>query len=86
MLNTLFSHKLIAEFNAQDIAKIMICVKLSRSVWSDKRDHFVDMAGYAACGYECISLAAARPNAESPSKSFVLPDGTEVLDDVQILE
>jgi hypothetical protein len=36
------------------IAMIQAAVKLSRLTWSpDKRDSWVDLAGYAACGYEC---------------------------------
>lgn len=37
----------------EDIARMMICLKLSRSVWQQKRDNWVDMAGYAACGHRC---------------------------------
>jgi hypothetical protein len=37
-----------------DVARIMICLKLSRSVWSPtKEDTWVDIAGYAACAMEC---------------------------------
>lgn len=36
-----------------DVARIMICLKLSRSLWSGKRDNWVDIAGYAACGHRC---------------------------------
>lgn len=38
-----------------DIAVIIMSVKLSRIVWSpDHRDNWVDMAGYAGCGWECV--------------------------------
>ena len=37
-----------------DIAIIVAMIKISRLMWSpEKRDHWVDLAGYAACGYEC---------------------------------
>jgi hypothetical protein len=35
------------EFKPQDVAKMMICVKLSRSMNAEKRDHPVDVAGYS---------------------------------------
>lgn len=40
----------------EDVARVLMCVKLSRSMWSNRRDHWLDMAGYAACGWECIEL------------------------------
>jgi Domain of unknown function (DUF6378) len=33
------------------VADMMICVKLSRNTHMRKFDNYVDMAGYAACGY-----------------------------------
>jgi hypothetical protein len=39
-----------------DVAIIISAVKLSRLMWSPhKRDSWVDLAGYAACGYECVA-------------------------------
>ena len=35
-------------FTAEDVARFMICVKLSRDSYSSKRDNAVDIAGYAA--------------------------------------
>jgi Domain of unknown function (DUF6378) len=44
------------ELEAHDVAVIISAVKLSRIMWSPgKRDHWVDLAGYAACGYECVT-------------------------------
>lgn len=38
---------------AHQVAGAMILLKISRTVWSpDKYDHWLDIAGYAACGYE----------------------------------
>lgn len=49
MASVLLGH----EVTAHQIAQIQICVKLSRSRWSPAHeDHWVDIAGYAACGYE----------------------------------
>lgn len=40
---------------AHDIALLVTLVKISRLMWTpDKRDSWVDIAGYAACGYECV--------------------------------
>ena len=63
MLNALFGEKLTAgqQFLPEDVAKIVICIKLSRSMWSEKRDHFVDICGYAACAYECITARSGEP-------------------------
>lgn len=38
---------------AHHVAMMLAAVKLSRLSWSpDKRDSWVDLAGYAACGHE----------------------------------
>lgn len=38
-----------------DVAVIMICLKLARIATSpNERDHWVDIAGYAACGWEAV--------------------------------
>jgi hypothetical protein len=43
------------ELQPHDVAIMMMAVKLSRITWSpEKRDHWVDIAGYAGCGYECV--------------------------------
>jgi hypothetical protein len=52
MWTALFGRK----FEAHEVAMAMICVKLSRLVESPKkRDHWVDTAGYADCGWECVT-------------------------------
>ncbi len=39
---------------AHDTAMLVAAVKLSRLVWSPKKeDNWADLAGYAGCGYEC---------------------------------
>lgn len=55
MVTALFEHKLKdgETITSADIARIMICLKVSRSVWAKKRDNWVDAAGYAACGFRC---------------------------------
>lgn len=37
-----------------DVAAMMALLKVSRIAWSPNRaDHWLDLAGYAACGFEC---------------------------------
>lgn len=38
----------------RDVAWMMILLKASRARWSGKRDHYVDAAGYARCGWLCV--------------------------------
>jgi hypothetical protein len=41
--------------SSHHVAIIMCALKLSRLMWSPgNRDSWVDLAGYAACGYECV--------------------------------
>lgn len=43
---------------AHDVALIMAALKLSRLCWQPgKRDSWTDLAGYAACGWECAAAA-----------------------------
>lgn len=44
---------------AHDIALLISLVKISRLMWRpDHRDSWVDLAGYAGCGYECTTQTA----------------------------
>jgi hypothetical protein len=59
MLTEMWRHKLRDKelIHAHDVAELMIVLKLSRLQWSPgKRDSWVDIAGYAACGYEAHEL------------------------------
>ncbi|MBA3551188.1 hypothetical protein H0W32_03200 [Patescibacteria group bacterium] len=43
------------KLSPHDVAVMMILLKVSRLSWSpDKEDHWVDIAGYAACGADCV--------------------------------
>lgn len=55
LLNVQFRHKLKdgVLFTPTDVAVMMMQLKLARMVAQPKRDNFVDIAGYAACGWEC---------------------------------
>lgn len=44
-----------------EIATLMVGLKLARTVAQPKRDNFVDMAGYAACGWETVVDAQPKP-------------------------
>lgn len=40
--------------STEDVAIMMALLKISRLSWSpEKEDHWIDLAGYAACGAEC---------------------------------
>lgn len=42
------------EVEPHDVAALMAILKVSRIRWSpEKRDSWVDLAGYAACGWHC---------------------------------
>jgi hypothetical protein len=43
------------ELKPSDLSILLICVKLSRATWMNKRDNWTDIGGYAGCGYE-VSL------------------------------
>jgi hypothetical protein len=68
--------ELVAEdLQPHHVAMILAAVKLSRLTWSpEKRDSWVDLAGYAACGHECsVAELTEDDMAELVDK---LPDGS----------
>ena len=56
MWTALLQYKLLAgaKLRPQDVAWMMIALKLSRAQHTNKRDNAVDIAGYAGCGQRCI--------------------------------
>lgn len=52
--NVQFGHMMKdgTQFTGADVAAAMIHVKLARVIAQPKRDNYVDIAGYAACGWE----------------------------------
>lgn len=49
----------LREIDPHDVAMIQQAVKLSRLTWSPGNlDSWMDIAGYAACGYECAEEEA----------------------------
>jgi hypothetical protein len=53
LLNERFADQLKRPFTGSDVADMMILVKVARNAVDPKRDSWTDIAGYAACGYEC---------------------------------
>lgn len=40
----------------QDVAVMMVLLKISRLSWTpQKKDHWVDIAGYVGCGWDCVT-------------------------------
>lgn len=40
-----------------DVAMMMVLQKVARGMTHPKRDNFVDICGYSACGAECYKMA-----------------------------
>lgn len=49
----LLSPKLNREITPGEVAMLMAATKLGRMVSSRTKDHWLDLAGYAGCGFEC---------------------------------
>lgn len=49
LVNTLLASKLKSDLGPEDIATLMVCVKLSRECHEHKRDNLVDACGYLEC-------------------------------------
>ena len=58
MMNALFGDMLKegCKFEPQHIAMMMILVKLSRQRHQNKRDNWIDIAGYSDCGDRCSEV------------------------------
>ena len=53
---TMWSAYLGTEVEPHDVAALMALLKLSRIKWSPaKQDHWADLAGYAACGWDVVT-------------------------------
>jgi hypothetical protein len=47
-------HRGVLGIKPHDVAAMMMLLKVSRISWSPEvEDHWIDAAGYAACGYDC---------------------------------
>lgn len=64
--SVLFNRK----FSTHEVALALVALKLSRLVHSPGHfDSWTDIAGYAACGWECAVLGEKRKKSGSRSKS-----------------
>lgn len=46
---------------AHDVAAMMMLLKTARLTWTaDKKDHWMDAIGYAACGWECVEKESSE--------------------------
>ena len=52
-INAVLGHKLAVPLTPADWATMMILDKLAREQHTSKRDNALDVAGYAACLFEC---------------------------------
>ena len=51
LINVMLDKKLYEPLSALDIAKINICIKMSRTITSPAHlDNWIDLGGYAVCG------------------------------------
>lgn len=71
--NTRFAHMLKSDFTAADVADAMILLKVARNIAGTKKDNWVDIAGYAGCGYEATLPPPEPPKPEAFARggSFV---------------
>lgn len=51
--NTILGDQLKEPITTWQVADMSIAIKLARNIEKPKRDNYTDMAGYAACGWEC---------------------------------
>lgn len=51
-LDAVFDEDFNGYLSSRDVAAMMILLKVARVATSEKADHWVDIAGYAACGGE----------------------------------
>ncbi len=80
LLTVQFRHKFKEgeRFTPSDVAKIMVHVKMARMIKRNKRDNWVDIAGYAGLGAECDVRESDVPPSKrkDPFEPRVLPCAT----------
>lgn len=60
------------DLQPHDVAAMMMCLKISRISWvHEKEDNWVDLAGYAACGWDCVleEDRDSNPLVDEPSRN-----------------
>ena len=53
--STLLENKLNVDLTPSEVCAMMIALKLSRAAHSNKRDNWIDIAGYAHCADLCTT-------------------------------
>tara|TARA_Y100000992_G_C21095735_1_gene410151 strand:+ start:221 stop:499 length:279 start_codon:yes stop_codon:yes gene_type:complete len=53
--STLLENKLNVDLTASEVGAMMIALKLSRTAFKNKRDNWIDIAGYAHCADLCTN-------------------------------
>ncbi len=78
----------IRPLSGSDVATFMICLKLSRLAWMPThRDSWLDIAGYAGCGYETAALEEERRtiNADATKRETMIGPGIYLLPELKEL-
>jgi hypothetical protein len=53
--STLLENKLNTNLTSSEVGAMMIALKLSRTAFKNKRDNWIDIAGYAHCADLCTN-------------------------------
>ena len=64
-LEAAYGEDTIVCLSSRDVAAMMILLKVARVATSEKADHWVDIAGYAACGGEIDGPCTNKEDAET---------------------
>jgi hypothetical protein len=73
MWNT-YLGKRVDGLSATDVANLMVLTKVARAKTSPRKlDHYIDMAGYAACGFACVEKQDAEEGPRHGQISQVCP-------------
>lgn len=70
-LDAVFDEDFNAYLSSRDVAAMMILLKVARVATSKKADHWIDIAGYGACGGEIDGM----PGEEKDLETIVMQSG-----------
>ena len=59
--STLLENKLNVDLTPTEVGAMMIALKLSRTAFKNKRDNWIDIAGYAHCADLCSTYRGRPP-------------------------
>ena len=60
--SALLENKLNVDLTPSEVGAMMIALKLSRTAFKNKRDNWIDIAGYAHCADLCSTYKGRPPN------------------------